>query len=313
MINAVVGPAKADKLLTEARWAVDTYQQAQATAGKNPFAQMQIIAQAHAAQTGDRTHQMLAENPLVPLPMIQQQVFEKLAGQKASQDRSTIALAAAGFAQAEQKGRPVLLVLTSANSKPGDRDIATARLLAALNTRPISTPVRNCVLVILPIDELPALTNLVNLPEVELAERQTPAVVLTGSDGVQLGAISSQSTPAEVVQQIWDAVNQTRLAKAEKLIASGKPGEAAGLLKLVKASVQAGPLKELAAARLAELQPAPQPQSPKSPTKPPADDSPKKLVKSNPGSFSGPGLVFAGSKRKPASKAIPPAYRAAEK
>ena len=313
MINAVVGPAKADKLLAEARWAVDTYQQASTAAGKNPFAQMQMIAQAHGAQAGDRTHQLLAENPLAPLPMIQQQVFEKLAGQKASQDRSTIALAAAGFAQAAQKGRPVLLVLTSANSKTGERDIATAHLLAALNTRPIATPVRNCVLVILPIDELPALTNLVNLPELELAERQMPAVVLIGSDGVQLGAISSHSSPDEVVQQIWDAVNQSRLARAEKLIASGKPGEAAGLLKLVKASVQAGPLKDLAAARLAELQPAPKPQSPKSPAKRAVDESPKKLAKSNLGSLSGPGLVFAASKRKPARSVTPPAYRAAEK
>ena len=257
VVNAVVGPVKADKLLTEAQWAVDTYQKACEVGRKYAAARTQYIAQAHAALSGDRTHQLLAENPLVPLPMIQQQVFEKLAGQKASQDRTLIGMAAAGFEKAEQKGMPVLLVLSKAQPKPGEWDTKTAQLLVGLNTKPTAQAVRNCVLVLLPIDELPALTNLVNLPDLELAERQTPTMVLTKSDGTQIAALSPQTNPSEVARQLWNAVNQSRLAQAEKLIESGKPREATTLLKLVKSSPQAGPLKQQAADRLAELQAPP--------------------------------------------------------
>jgi hypothetical protein len=57
-----------------------------------------------------------------------------------------------------------------------------------------------------------------------------------------------------VARQLWDALNQSRLAKAAQLIEAGKPREAATLLKLVKSCPQAGPLKQQAADRLAELQ-----------------------------------------------------------
>jgi hypothetical protein len=254
VVNAVVGPVKADKLLSEAQWAVDTYQKACEMSGKYVPARAQFIAQAHLSQSGDRTHRLLAENPLVPLPMIQKEVFEKLAGQKASEDRSLIGMAAAGFEKSEQKGLPVLLVLAKAQPKPGEWDAETARLLAALNTKPTAQPLRSCVLVLLPIDELPALTNLVNLVDLELAERHAPTMVLTKSDGTQIAAISPQTDPRDVARQLWDALNQSRLAKAETLIEAGKPREATTLLKLVKSCPQAGSLKQQAADRLAELQ-----------------------------------------------------------
>lgn len=273
VINALVGPVNAGKLLTEAQWAVDTYQKATEFSRKNAFAQVQYVAQAHAAVSGDRTHQLLADNPLVPLPLIQKQIFEKLAGQKASQDRSHMQLAAAGFQKAEQKGLPVLLVLTKAQPKPDEWDSATGQLLAGLNSRPTALPMRRCVLVILPIDELPALTNLVKLPDLELAERTTPTMVLTKGDGQEIAAISSHSDPRDVAQQLWNAVNQSRLDRAETLLTTGKVREATTLLKLVKSSPQAGALKEQASARLAELQSPSSARTAKVPTVPVSDSA----------------------------------------
>lgn len=253
VIDAVVGPVKADKLLEEAHWAVDHYQQARAASPKNIYGQAAIIALAHQALSGDRVHKLLAENSLVPLPMIQERVFEKLAGQKVSQDRSQVGLAAAVFEKAQQKKMPVLLVFTKAQAKPGQWDAATARLLGGLGMKPLAQPARNCALVVLPIDELPALTNLVKLPDYNMAERTTPTMVLAKSDGTQLAAISPSADPRQVARQLWDAVNQSRLDRAEALLASGKQREATGLLKLVKSSPQAGAFKELAVQRLAEL------------------------------------------------------------
>ncbi len=253
VVNAVVGPVKADKLLEEARWAVDNYQRARKASPKNLYAQASVIGVAHATLSSDRVHKLLAQTPLVALPLIQQQIFEKLAGQKVSQDRSRVAMAAATFEKAEQKGMPVLLVLGKPQAKPGQWDTATANVIGALATPPFVRPARSCAIVTLPIDELPALTNLVNLPELHLAERNTPTMVLMKSDGTQLASISPMGDPHEKVRQLWDAVNQCRWEKAEKLLAEGKQREAEGLLRLVKASPLAGELKEQAAARLAEL------------------------------------------------------------
>lgn len=253
VIHAVVGPVKADKLLAEAEWAVDTWRQARERSKQNSFVQAGFVGQAHSAMTGDRMHQLLAENPLVPLPMIQQRVFEKLAGQKVSQYRTPVALAAAGFERAQQQGRPVLLVLTKAQPKPGEWDAATGGLLVCLNRPPISKAMRNCALVLLPIDELPALSNVVDLSDLELAERTTPAMVLTKGDGTQIAALSTNSHPRDIARQLWEAVNHARLANADKLIESGKTREATTLLKLVKSSPQAGELKHKAIARLADL------------------------------------------------------------
>lgn len=253
VIHAVVGPVKADKLLAEARWAVDTWQQARERSKQTSIAQAGFVAQAHAAMSGDRMHQLLAENPLVPLPLIQQRVFEKLAGQKVSQNRSPVALAAAGFERAQQRGLPVLLVLTKAQPKPGEWDAATGRLLVCLNSRPISKPMRNCLLVLLPIDEIPALSNVVDLSDLELAERTTPAMVLTKGDGTQIAALSTNSDARDIARQLWDAVNHARLANADKLIEAGKTREATTLLKLVKSSPDAGALKQEAVDRLADL------------------------------------------------------------
>ncbi|HVA47844.1 MAG TPA: hypothetical protein VNH11_15860 [Pirellulales bacterium] len=266
VIDAVVGPVKADKLLSDARWAVDTYAGALKAAPHSPPAQANYIAMAHAALSGDKAHRLLADNSLVPLQLIQERVFEKLAGQKASEDRSDVGLAAMGFNKARQKGMPVLLVLTKAKAKTGVWDMPTSSLIAALGSKPTVQPMRNCVLIVLPIDELPALTNLVNLPDLELAERTTPTMVLTNGDAAQTVAISSHSDPREVAKLLWDAVNHERLDKADKLIESGHVREATGLLKLVKSSPQAGPLKARAIERLGGLQPSRAPRATKSAT-----------------------------------------------
>ena len=251
VINAVVGPVNADKLLSEARWAVENYQNAVKAAPRNPPAQAQYLAVAHASLDGDRTHKLLARNSLVPIAMIRDEVFEKLAGQKATEFRGEVQLAALGFQRAEQKGMPVLLVLTKAKKKADDYDLPTANLIGALAMKPIVGAARSCVLVLLPIDDLPALTNLVNLPDFELAERTTPTMLLTTSDVKHAVPISAHSDPREVAQKLWDAVNAARLAKADKLFEAGSVREATALLKLVKACPQAGPLKQQAIERLA--------------------------------------------------------------
>ncbi|HVX13040.1 MAG TPA: hypothetical protein VHC22_17785 [Pirellulales bacterium] len=257
VVNAVVGPVNADKLLAEAEWAVETYKNAAGMGRKHALAQAPYIAQAHFMLANDRTHKLLAQHPLAPLTMIQQEVFEELAGQKASVDRSVVTLAATGFQQAKDKGLPVLLVLSKAQPKPGEWDKPTAALLVGLNSPPTAQPVHACVLVVLPIDELPALTSLVKLPDMDMADRATPTMLLFKSDGTQIAAMSPQADPSKVAKQLWSAVNEARLAKADKLIEQGRTREATALLRLVKSTPQGGQFKQDAIERLAQLQPLP--------------------------------------------------------
>lgn len=253
MVNAVVGPVKADKLLEEARWAVDNYQKARGLARNNIYGQANILSLAHMQQGGDKVHKLLAERPLVPLIAIRDEIFEKQAGQKVSHDRVRVALAAAAFEKAEQKGMPVLLVFGKPQAKAGEWDAATARVLGALAMTPYVKAARNCVLDVLPIDELPALTSIVELPDVRLAERQTPTMILLKPDGTQLASISPNGEPPEIVRQLWEGVNQCRWEKAERLLAAGKQREATTLLRVLKAAPHAGPLKDQATERLAAL------------------------------------------------------------
>jgi hypothetical protein len=253
VINAVVGPVKADKLLEEARWAVDNYQKARDLARNNFYGQANVISLAHLQQGGDKVHKLLAEHPLVPVTAIREEIFEKLAGQKVSHDRGRVMLAAAAFEKAEQKGMPVLLVFGKPQAKPGEWDAATARVLGALAMPPYVKAARYCILDVLPIDELPALTSLVEFSEVRLAERQTPTMILLKPDGTQLASLSPNGDPAEIVRQLWEGVNQCRWEKAERLLTSGKQREAATLLRVLKAAPYAGPLKDQAIERLAEL------------------------------------------------------------
>ena len=214
VIDAVVGPVNAEKLLAEAKWAVDTYRKAREVGGDDPVGQMQAIALAHMPLGDDPTHAFLAVHPLAPLPAVQQQIFEQLAGQTANQDRRGVALGAAGFALAKQQAKPVLLVLANEDPQAGTWDLATKRLWARLHSRPISPLLRDCEVVVLPIDELSALTSLVQLPDLELAERQAPTMLLIDNDGAQLAAISAHGDPNEVARQISAGVKQFRLDKA---------------------------------------------------------------------------------------------------
>jgi hypothetical protein len=257
VVNAVVGPVQPDKLLAEAQWAVETYEQAGGMGRKHPLAQAPYISQAHLMLANDRTHKLLAQHPLAPLTMVQQEIFEKLAGQKASVDRSVVTLAATGFQQAREKGLPVLLVLSKAQPKPDEWDRPTAALLVGLNSEPTAKPVHACVLVVLPIDELPALTSLVKLPDMNMADRATPTMLLFKSDGTQIAAMSPQADPSRIAKQLWSAVNEARLAKADKLIEQGRTREAIALLRLIKGAPESGKFKQGAVERLAELLPPP--------------------------------------------------------
>jgi hypothetical protein len=249
VVNAVVGPVKADKLLSEARLAQELFEQMPAyeqtlllPGGKS----VRLVEQAHEAQAGDKVHKLLVEYALRPLPRVYEEVFEKLANQRVAQDRRGAMLAAAGLKKADKDGRPVLLVLFKGQKNQPTYDQTTAELLGRLASSAAARPAKNCLVIPLPIDELPALSSLVDVPAYDLAERTTPTMVLLRPSGKEIAAIPAAIDPRDLANQLWSAVNDVRFEKAQQLLASGDKKAATMYLGLVKMSPTKGALKELA-------------------------------------------------------------------
>ncbi|HEV3006066.1 MAG TPA: hypothetical protein VGX78_16475 [Pirellulales bacterium] len=243
VIDALVGPVTADKFLSEAQWSEQLFQQ---TTQHRAVDSIALVRQAHLAQPADRVHQFLAENPLAPLPAVYEYVFETLANQKVGQERAGATAATAALEKANKSGRPVLLVLTRANADRRAHDAATERLLDRLGMSPAARPAKSCLVVWLPIDELPALSNLTDVPAYDLAERTTPTMVLLRPSGEQIAAIRAEADSRDLAAKLWSALNDVRFDKAQTLIEAGETKLAGTYLGLVKSSPIADPLKELA-------------------------------------------------------------------
>jgi len=249
VVNAVVGPVKADKLLSEAQFSERLFEQMSPTEQMSPFPAgkaLLLVRQAHSAEANDRVHKLLAENPLSPVQFVYQYVFEKLANQKVAQNRNRAMMAAAGFEKAQKDGRPVLLVLYKAKSDHAAYDAATMELLARLSASVAARPAKGCLVLPLPIDELPALSNMVNVSAYDLAERTTPTMVLARPNGEQIAAISAAVDPRDLASQLWTAVNEVRFDKAQKLLDAGEKKSATAYLSLVKSSPVKSALRDLA-------------------------------------------------------------------
>ncbi|HEV3021458.1 MAG TPA: hypothetical protein VGX76_03290 [Pirellulales bacterium] len=243
VIDALVGPVTAEKFLSEAQWSEQLFQQ---TSQRRSADSIALVRQAHLAQPADRVHQFLAENPLVRLSIVYEYVFEKLANQRVGQERAGATAATAALEKARKSGRPVLLVLTWGNADRRAHDAATAQLLERLGTSPAARPAKSCLVVGLPIDELPALSSLANVPAYDLAERTTPTMVVLRPSGEQIAAIPAAADPRDLAARLWSALNEVRFDKAQELLEAGETKSAVMCLGLVKSSPIADPLKELA-------------------------------------------------------------------
>ncbi len=216
VIDAVVGPVAADKLLEAARFSVDTWQQA-VEAGKQFGKRALVVGQAQQRLGGGGVHAYLAERPLAPLPLVSGQFFQQLAGEKPNHDRTPVALAAAEFAKARRAGRPILLVLDQADAAThGERPLAN-QVRMTLTTRPAMGPAARCQIIYLPVNQMAALSNLVEVPQFELADAHLPTLVLCRSTGEQVVALAGATPGKELAAHLIDALKQERANRKAKL------------------------------------------------------------------------------------------------
>ncbi len=184
VIHSVTGPVSAEVLLSEAHWALDMY--GIATAKTSQSARMNHIAWAHqqaswnpASGQDKRVHELLMNQPLPHLKLVYEEIFEDILGQKVSKAGPRLIQAKNRLAMAKHAGRPILFVLHEGTTwQPPTLD-PTLQLL-----------MEEYVVVIMPLKEGPALSQLTKQPPFEARGSARPLFVVANSDCVQLHAIA---------------------------------------------------------------------------------------------------------------------------
>ena len=254
VIHAVGGPATAEKLLQEARWAVDTYEFAANKASRNPAVQALLVRQRHLAELGvfgnssandlrkshgwssgsteTRAHQLMAKLPLANYLAVRKPIFEHLTGEDYADDRSLVYLANTGIQLAREKKAPIIFVLYEGHGHSRDHyDPATRWLLSkTFRQHPVTAALHSYVVIAIPTRQLPALTQLAELPEFELPAYYSPAVVLTDCDGHQLVSIDHYATQQQLAEILWATQGQCALQAARDYAAQGQPADGMRLL-----------------------------------------------------------------------------------
>ena len=183
VLHSVTGPVKASVLMQEAQWALELYEQAKELDGNE---QLTHIAAAHQRATwtpasgqDKKVHELFAGRPLPHLQTVYREVFEDILGQRVSKAGPRLAQAAVRLEYAKKNGRPILFVLHDGKtwSNPAF-DMTTQQLISQY------------VVIVMPLRESPALSQLTNQPPFEVSSSARPLFVVTRSDCQQLYSVA---------------------------------------------------------------------------------------------------------------------------
>lgn len=198
VIHAVTGPVSAEELLAAAQWVIDRWDEVKdlstlavqraAMAEAHDKAIRGVAATREKTQLGgfvlganqqvsrlmsqligsqsEKVHQLLREMPLAALDDVYVHVFERILGERVSKETDNDRQAVRGLEYAAQHGRPILFVLLRRES---EHTYAQQQWLAQLDRmrksdRYLSSILRSCTVIIVPLKELPALSQRTKQP-----------------------------------------------------------------------------------------------------------------------------------------------------
>lgn len=210
VIHAVLGPVRAGELLEEARWAVELYRRVQADGG-DPAAQV-LLAHRQALEqeslrggpaTARRVHDFFTRHPLPLLEDVYREIFTRILGEALSSDPAEIRQARAAVALAGRKQLPILFILHGgrANRDVLDRWEALAANRESSGAGPLAQLAAGYVVVVLPISELPGLSQSLNVRPIAAPDRGLPVFAVARSDGRQLAAVTTWDRAGEPLAQ----------------------------------------------------------------------------------------------------------------
>lgn len=259
VIDAVVGPVSADKLLAEAKWAIDAYEKA----GPASAGQAQAMAEAHreAAEnatlfstgrggSSEQIHQLLAARPLPPLKDVYKEIFERILGQRVTPPETETAQAQLAFEAAKRSELPVLVVLYKGGDHAAiERDWQRVLSREAPDSKQLKALADCYVVVKLQLDLLPALSQHLGVRPFAAPDGGAPLFVVTRSNGRQIGAVTTWDKLPELVQLMAQGLLQeakerprttNQLAELEDLLKPIAPELEGQVRQLVKEAQEDG-------------------------------------------------------------------------
>ncbi|MCE9529385.1 MAG: hypothetical protein K8R36_25325 [Planctomycetales bacterium] len=272
VIHAVIGPVGADELLREANWALTAWDKGKKRVGLG--LQQRELSLAHqgelppalqtnrggpangknnvaAAMWGNlsrlvgtqpqKVHQLLTEKPLAPLEDIYVYVFEQILGERVS-SAPNVELAEQGLQYAEDENRPMLFILHDARENSVFKEQWLAWLKSKEHRNPILVGLmRQCVVIMLPQREMPALSKRLKQEPFKLTTQGSPAFVVTDARGKQLASLTG-----------LQSLDQLNLPLAKAIVAEIKLAPPQSVAKLKDIAFL---IKRIDPALAAELEP----------------------------------------------------------
>ena len=233
VIHGLTGPATAEELLAEARWAVALDHVAQGNADRVAAAHreaMESLKLRGRMTTLFQIHRLLAEGPLPLLKDVYRGIFKDILGQPLGGPETELDHAERAFAAAGRAKLPIVLILHKAASS--QEVLHEWQRTVTGGGQPVAKPLdalgRCFVVVALPVVELPALSRRLGVSPYASPDQGSPLFVVARSNARQLNAVTT-----------WDKTDDLAYAMAQAIVQEAKEhdrssGQLGNLLAAVK-------------------------------------------------------------------------------
>jgi len=159
-----------------------------------------------------------------------------LTGERANDQRGLVYSAAKGLQHARENNLSVLLVFYNGHGENHEQfDSAMERLVDdVLRSPSVATPLQTFVVVAVPIRQIPALSNLVDLPVYALPSDSRPALIITKPNGEEIASLSGSVHADQLASHLWPVIHQQWLDRAQQLASEEKFPDALRLTRKVQ-------------------------------------------------------------------------------
>jgi hypothetical protein len=221
VIHAVTGPVAAETLLAEAQWSLDTLREmaeyplrqqpaAAALAHYRELAGMLPLQEAlgrwkarQPESRESRIHEILARRPLPLLEEVYEEIFERILGQRVSDSAPRLDTVERGLSLAQETGKPVLFILHKHHENGPFYEDWRRRMAPYLGGRaPLATLLKSYVTIVLPLEDLPAVSRVLDQPPYSAPSRETPLFVIADAAGRQRDAAAGWEAHDELKQKL---------------------------------------------------------------------------------------------------------------
>ncbi len=233
VIHALTGPAPAEELLAEARWAVAIEHDALGEVSRVAAAHreaMESLKLRGSTTTLFQIHRLLAEEPLRPVNDVYRKIFVDILGQRLSRPEIELDHVEQAFAAAGRAKLPILLILHKGgtNQEVLREWQRTVTGHSQSQATPLDALAQCYVVAALPLSELPAFSRRLGVAPYAAPDQGSPLFVIARSNARQLSAVTT-----------WDKTDDLVYALAQGIVQEAKEHDrSSGQLHSLLAAVE---------------------------------------------------------------------------